>query len=187
MARHFSSRGKVRRQTQWDALDGWTQQVFSVPGEGFVLAFSEFNQVIVVGPYAPATPLTITRTLVSWRVLGPEASNTAFFGAIGMCLVTQDALDQALLGIKSIPLPVSDASSDVWFLHEFIGGLNPNAVAGSETVGTGNVGLIESKAMRKVDDGMQVVLVGERDAELSISPADRFQLSVNLRVLVKVA
>jgi len=185
MAHRRSFRSGPRRQTQWDSLFNWTAQLFSAPGEGFVMAFSEFNNVITVGPVPPPTPLTITRTILSWNVLGSEAGGLRFFGAIGMCVVTQDALDQALLGIKSIPLPVTDASSDVWFLHSFLGGISPDSVNGQ--VGTGNVGVIESRAQRKIDDGQQIVLMAERDPEIDIPSAGRFELSVNLRALVKVS
>jgi len=179
--------GKIRRQTQWDALNGWSSTTFNIAGEGFVLAFSEFNQVVTVGPVPPPTPLTIIRSLLSWRVLSPApVAGDVFYGGIGMCVVTQEALDEAILGGKSIPLPVSDASSDVWFLHEFIAGQLPDPISnGGQSAFNG--GLIESRAMRKIDDGYQVVIVGERDPEDTPPAGSVFDLDIELRVLVKVA
>jgi len=181
--RRFGSGGK-RRQTQWDAQNQWSAVTFLAAGEAFVLAFSEFNQVITVGPVSPPTPLTIIRTIVDYRV---SSTGTAgeFFGAIGMCIVTQDALDQALLGIKSIPTPVADASSDAWLLHSFLHGKSSGTTAGE--TGFNTDATIESKAMRKIDDGYQVVLVGERDANLGSVGGGVFVLNTILRALVKVS
>jgi len=185
MARRFSTRvGKVRRQTQWDALPFWTEQTFSAPGEAFIMAFSEFNQVLAAGPVPPPTPLTITRTILNWT-LTDSGTNNAFYGAIGMCVVTQDALDQALLGIKSVPVPVEDAHSDVWFLHEFFAGVLRDSTAGTD--GNALTGQIISKGQRKIDDGQQIVVVVQRDPGTGISTAGNFTLAVNLRALVKVS
>jgi len=183
--RSFGSGGKVRRQTQWDATNQWTSQPFTAPGESFVLAFTEFNQVITVGPVSPPTPLTIIRTIVDWAIT--DFVPGSFFAAIGMCLVTQDALDQALLGIKSIPTPISDSSSDAWLLHNAIAGVKRDITTGSVADGYNLVGRIESKAMRKIDDGFQVVLVGERDAGLGGTNGTDFTLTTTIRALVKVS
>jgi len=184
MARRFSTRvGKIRRQTQWDALEGWTTTTFSAPGEGFVVAFSEFNTVITAGPVPPPTPLTIIRTLISYAVSQSVAPDR-FYGAIGVTVVTQDALEQALLGVKSVPLPVSDAGSDAWLLHSFIMG---NTATAGVNDGSGVWGMIESKGQRKIDDGYQLIVVAERDAEVNLVGGSSFVLQLNLRALVKVA
>jgi len=180
--RNFGSGGK-RRQTQWDALEGWGRVPFVTPGVGSVLAFSEFNNVLVAGPVPPPTPLTLIKSIFTWRVNDPN--NAPFYGAIGGLVITQQALDEALLGTKTLPLPVEDAAADVWFLHSFIGGITRDTALGFDGSGLGDV--IISKAMRKIDDGYQIVFVGQRDPELDVTDGSTFTLNFNLRALVKVS
>jgi len=178
----FRSRAP-RRGTQWDALPGWGRIPFQTPGIGSVLAFSEFNNVLVSGPVPPPTPLTLVKTIFDWSA--NEGNDGAFFGAIGGLVVTQQALDEALLGTKTLPLPVEDAASDVWFLHSFISGVQRSTVLTERTDGSNIRGQIISKGMRKIDDGYQIVFVGQRDDETSVFGSN-FTLEFNLRALVKV-
>ena len=69
--------------------------------------------------------------------------------------------DQAVaIGVTAVPTPTVDGSSDLWHVYEFLAG---RFVFGTG-VGFTDVGvdrIIDSKAMRKVEDGQDVINVVE--------------------------
>ena len=90
--------------------------------------------------------------------------------------------DQAsAIGVTAIPTPITDMASDLWFVHQMIYGelffttgvgYDPQAMTNFE---------IDSKAMRKVDIGQDLVVV----AEIS-SGSDGVNVTFGGRMLVKV-
>ena len=69
--------------------------------------------------------------------------------------------DQAVaVGVSAIPTPVTELSSDLWFVHQWI----MNSVgAGDVNNIKGHQMSVDSRAMRKVEDGQDVVIVQETD------------------------
>ncbi len=105
------------------------------------------------------SPETVRRVrgLVHWQSDQSAASETPF-GAIGMCVVTQDA---AAAGAASIPGPFTDAASSVWLYHQFL--LNKFTL-GSAIGFDANAGTqyeIDSKGMRRVSDEQEVAIMVE--------------------------
>ena len=69
--------------------------------------------------------------------------------------------DQAVaIGITAVPTPTTDSSSDLWYLYEFLIGRFAfgTGVAFSDV---GDERILDSKAMRKVEDGQDLVSVVE--------------------------
>jgi len=123
-------------------------------------------------------PFTIIRTHLFWRIQTDQsiASENQFAG-LGMCVVSEEA---AAVGVTAVPTPITDLGSDLWFVHE----LMANQYQFLSGIGAGNVGIhswIDSKAMRKVNDDQDALLVGEFDTALS----DGFTLIVGGRLLIK--
>jgi len=171
MARQFTrGRGRLgsQRKTSWFPIDRATTAL----DNSSVLIAS-----LTVGEQAKR-PFTIIRThleilMVSDQVAAAEVQN----GAVGMCVVSDQA---AAVGVSAVPTPITDAGSDLWFLHQWT--LNTFAFAtavGFDERG-GRLWSIDSKAMRKVNDDEDVVLVGESEAT-----GDGFIFTTAGRILIK--
>jgi len=107
-------------------------------------------------------PFTIIRTHLLIHISTDQfVASELQIGAVGICVVSQQA---EAIGVTAVPTPVTDAGSDLWFLHQWI--MNRN-VFGTGVGFDGNVGQIyevDSKAMRKVDEDEEVVVVSELSA-----------------------
>ena len=78
---------------------------------------------------------------------------------MGLAVVSDQA---TAVGITAIPTPIANMESDLWFVHQLL----YSQFTFISGVGIQDGGLqqyeIDSKAMRKVDIGQDVVVVGER-------------------------
>ncbi len=107
-------------------------------------------------------PFTIIRTHLVVSIISDQvAADEAQFGAFGMAVVSEQA---EAIGVTAVPTPVTDANSDLWFVHQWL----MNEVSVVSAVGFNEDGahqyLIDSKAMRKVEEGEDVVGVAEFSA-----------------------
>jgi len=110
-------------------------------------------------------PFTIVRTLLHHSVRSDQtAASENFDAAVGMAVVTTQATD---IGVTAVPTPFSDLGSDAWMLHNIIDGHFLFVTgAGLESNSTSPRGgmTIESKAMRKVEGGQDVIVVIENSS-----------------------
>ncbi len=95
-----------------------------------------------------------------------------------MCVVSDEA---AAVGVTAVPTPMTSVESDLWYVHEqsfdtFRFGDQTGAQSN-----TGRLREIDSKAMRKVEEGQDVVLVLQNSAQ-----SDGTISSIGGRMLVKV-
>ena len=95
-----------------------------------------------------------------------------------MCVVSDQA---EAIGITAIPTPITDIESDLWYLHQFFLGDFLFLTSAGFNSPTGVEKSIDSKAMRKVNDGQDVVLVGQSD----IVSGDGTTVMVAGRLLIK--
>ncbi len=94
------------------------------------------------------------------------------FGAVGVAVVSDEA---SALGITALPQPYQNQDSGLWFVHQFW------AVSqGADARVTFNHFSIDSKAMRKVDVGQDIVELVE-----NASGADGVQFIWSSRMLIK--
>ena len=106
-------------------------------------------------------PFTIIRTHLVLTLYSDQVAASEFYGgAVGMAVVSDQA---EAIGITALPKPVADADSDLWLLHQWMMGffVFGSAVGTQEHTGHQGVYQIDSKAMRKVNDDEDVVLVHE--------------------------
>ena len=106
-----------------------------------------------------AIPLVEGETIVRVRgqiIVGTDqvAAAEEWAGAVGMCVVTDQAL---AVGIGSIPTPYSDQDSDLFFMHQFFGG-RLMAAADDQIMTRFE---FDSKAMRKLPSGSSLAVVVE--------------------------
>ena len=124
-------------------------------------------------------PFTVVRTRFQVGIESDQiGADETQFGAVGVAVVS----DQAnAVGVTAVPTPITDMGSDLWFVHQmtyasfgFVTGIgfDPQMLSQYE---------IDSKAMRKVDIGQDLVVV----AELT-GGSGGFTIIVGGRMLVKV-
>ena len=104
-------------------------------------------------------PFTVVRTHLELQIQSDQSAAAEIqVAGVGLALVSDQAL---AVGVTAVPTPVTDAESDLWFLHKYlmssflfgsgIGFQEPNTRSYT----------IESKAMRKVNDDQDVIVVLE--------------------------
>ncbi len=123
-------------------------------------------------------PFTIVRTRGLFQVSSDQAATTEEYNAsVGSAVVSDQA---SAIGITAIPTPETDRSSDLWFVYETIAG-NFTVSSAIGLFEAGHERVIDSKAMRKVEDGEDFVTVIETSV---VSSGARVYYSD--RVLVKL-
>ena len=106
-------------------------------------------------------PFTLIRTrgflsLKSDQIAASESQQVAY----GAAIVSDQA---AAVGVTAVPTPVTDSDSDLWFNYEYLSSdFSFGTAVGFSNVET--VRIIDSKAMRKVEDGQDLAEVVESSA-----------------------
>jgi len=160
-----------RRLTQW--LDVMPTRT-SVSAAGSIILNS-----LTVAEKA-LRPFTVVRTRLLMSIVSDQTGLTETqYAAVGLAVVSDQA---EAIGITAVPTPVTDLASDLWFLHQFL----TNETVFSSAVGFSDDGAhqyqVDSKAMRKVQDGEDLVVV----AEGSSIGTGGFILTVAGRLLIKL-
>ncbi len=115
---------------------------------------------------------TVRRMRGTFIVSAQEA--TSFHGAIGAFVANNLAVTA---GVASLLDPVTNVGDDAWFWYQSFHGQG-NASPGSAGGASGQVYSIDSKAMRRVDDGFAIVLV-----VANATAASDFAVALSLRAL----
>jgi len=104
-------------------------------------------------------PFTVVRTLIDISIRTDQLAATENqVGAFGMAVVSDQAL---AVGVTAVPTPVTDAGSDLWFVHQwmqssFLFGSSVAFLSPGDRQYT-----IDSRGKRKVDEGQDIVVVSE--------------------------
>ena len=102
-------------------------------------------------------PFTIVRTRGYWFVESDQsAASEVFNGNMGMAVVSDQA---SAVGVAAVPTPATDRDSDMFFVKEdWIGRFQ---LVGTAIAADTSGRVYDSKAMRKVEDGQDVVVTIE--------------------------
>ena len=148
-----------------------------------VTAFSAGGGTIIVSLNAAALALRPFTVVWTRFLLGIESDQISAderqIGGFGCAVVSDQAL---AIGVTAVPTPITDIGSDLWFVHQLL-----YSSFGFIT-GVGFEGQmqtmyeVDSKAMRKVDIGQDLVIVGEFASGIS----EGFTMVAGGRMLVKV-
>ncbi len=142
--------GSNRRQTGWSVGPGSSVPV-GVSASGSLILGS--------GVGANIQGLTLIRVRGHVElVLRLAGASEGFTGAIGICLVTDDAF---AIGITAMPTPVTDMEDDIWLYHRFF---SVHAGAVTATAALARISEsweVDSKAMRKTPQGTTLAAVFE--------------------------
>jgi len=157
-----------RRESLWFFFDGTFVNLTAVGG---TITHSLNAAALALRPF------TIIRSRFE---LSFDTDQTAAaenqIGAWAMAVVSDQA---SAVGVAAVPTPVTDAGSDLFFAYQPM----VNAVQFATQVGFQNTSrryTVDSKAMRKVEDGQDVIIVAEFDAS-----GAGFNLGIAGRVLIK--
>jgi len=106
-------------------------------------------------------PFTVIRTRILWFVRSDQFATTENFScAFGMAIVSDQAV---AIGVTAVPTPDTDRSSDLFFAFDDVAGRLARASdVGFRELGTQRI--IDSKAMRKVEEGNDLIIVQESTA-----------------------
>jgi len=153
--RHFRGRSGQKREHSW----------FDIPAASVALvAAGGTIYASLTAAELARRPFTIVRTHLTAHLQSDQgAASELQVAALGLAVVTDQA---AAAGVGSVPTPVTDDDSDNWFVHKYMisNFTFASGVGFGEGLSAGTLFEIDSKAMRKVNDGDDIVVVGEVDA-----------------------
>jgi len=142
--------GRNRRDTVW-GLTASSLVTIAAPSTA-VLAFSLNAAALALRPF------TVVRHRLNWFVRSDVVTGgEAYGGSIGGCVVSDQAV---AIGVTAVPTPITDQGSDLWYFYDQLYG----RFAGTQVEEVGARKDIDSKAMRKVEEGQDMIIVLETPA-----------------------
>ncbi len=121
-------------------------------------------------------PFTIVRQHYELYVISDQAAAIEQqMGAFGVAVVSDQA---SAIGVTAVPTPITDLGSDLWVTHQIFMGdastITDRSIPGARYS-------VDSKAMRRVNNDQDVVIVAELDTQ-----GQGFILFAGGRFLVKL-
>ena len=142
--------GRNVRETRW--LQTPTSTITIGTAATAVLAFTLDAAALALLPF------TIIRERNFWFVRPDVTSGGEFYGgAVGAAVVSEQA---SAIGVTAVPTPLTDQGSDLWYMYAQLFG----RFGGTQVEDVGKTMQIDSRAMRKVEDGQDVIIVLESGA-----------------------
>ncbi len=140
----------ARRETSW----------FDIPPTSVGIGATSVNLALSLTALELAKrPFTVVRTHLQIHLNTDQLiASELQFGAVGMCVVSDQAV---AIGVTAVPTPITDLQSDLWFLHQILINEFTLGTAVGFDARAGYQYTIDSKAMRKVNDDQDVILVLE--------------------------
>ena len=122
-------------------------------------------------------PFTVVRTRGSFHVRSDQVAASENYGvAMGFAVVFEQA---SAIGVTAVPTPNTDINSDAFFVYESIASRFEFVSGTGFDPAAGLVVNYDSKAMRKVEDGFDVVQTWEVTST-SAAIRDTFRMLVKL-------
>ncbi len=159
----------MRRETIW------------IAGSFVTTVLASTNASVILASLSTAAmalrPFTIVRTRGGFHIRSDQTGASEGYGVqMGFCVVSEQA---SALGITAVPTPDTDIVSDTWFVYEqyfsrfeFVSGVGIDGDIGQYVP-------YDSKAMRKVEDGFDMVQVFEA-TNTSAALQDSFRMLLKL-------
>ncbi len=162
--------GRQRRESLWLAI-GETSTALAAANTAALVATLNAAALALV-------PFTVVRTRLAWSMRSDQSAATEVQEVgIGMSVVSTQA---TAVGVTAVPTPFTDLDSDLFYLHEiWLSTFLVVTGAGFFDYGSRN---IDSKAMRKVEDGQDIILTLENGGASSGSTsltAGRFLIKLH--------
>jgi len=160
--------GRFRRATNW--LGGSFLQTTLASTNAVALTSSLSAGALALRPF------TVVRTRGVMLVTSDQTSVSEVYSVqMGFAVVSDQA---TAIGVTAVPTPDTDINSDAWFVYESVfGSFEVTSDIGRLLNGT--LHNYDSKAMRKVDEGFDVVQVMECPSSSAIV-RDSFRTLIKL-------
>ena len=155
--RGFAGRGRgPHRASEW--IGSADQGYLSIAAGTSVLTQSF---AITGGGVSPSPTLIRTRGVLSVRDASTPTADKDFVGAMGMCVVSDEAV---AAGAASIPGPWNNSEWDGWFVWiPYLFRIEFSSVSGIQIPGSVEIPF-DSKAMRKVHLGDSIAVMVESES-----------------------
>ncbi len=158
-------------------LSSWFQfqpLITTVTAVGGTIAFT-FNTAAL-----ELRPFTIVRTRFLLGIISDQiVTSETQIAAVGLAIVSDEA---AAVGVTAVPTLIDNMASDLWFVHQLLYNEHTNLTSVGYADGGQQQYEVDSKAMRKVDIGQNLVVV----VELSGNSGGGAEVMIGGRMLVKV-
>ena len=139
--------GRNVRETRW--LLTPTSSIALSGGLSAVLAFSLDAAALALLPF------TVIRERNEWYCRSDVVTGGETWGcAVGGAVVSEQAV---AIGVTAVPTPITDQGSDLWYMYDQMYG----KFGGTMVEEQGARKVVESRAMRKVEDGQDLIIVFE--------------------------
>ncbi len=149
----FVRRVGPRRATQWGASADTTG------GTALAAATSQIDQQFTEAILQEVSPGTVQRVRGElWVVSDQVVATEQPFGAIGFAVVSEQA---RAAGAASLPAPITNEDSDLWFVHQFWHTDIRVFDATGNNFNTAARYSFDSKAQRKFTEGEAIVVMIE--------------------------
>ncbi len=156
-----------RRLTVWAGFN-WSSDTFTTTGGTILGSLSAAGLAL--------RPFTIVRQYIEMQVSSDQAAALETqLGAIGSCVVSDQA---SAIGVTAVPTPITDHDSDLFMMHGYFAGDQSSIV--DRTIPAARKSF-DSKAMRKVNEDEDFILVAELD-----STGQGFIIQTAFRFLIKL-
>ena len=156
--RNRTIRGRTRqvRETQWLAI---APNSATMAAGGVTAFIAQLNAVALA-----LRPFTVVRTHLNIHFRSDQVIGTEQYGAgVAMLVVSESA---SAVGITALPTPYSEQDSDLFYLYaESFGQFL--VADGTGEMENGNRMVVDSKAMRKVNNDQDVVMTAETPSTVS--------------------
>ncbi len=104
-------------------------------------------------------PFTIVRSRFLWSIRSDQAAAIELQSVgLGMAVVSDEA---ATVGVTAVPTPITEMASSLWFVHDLQYSDESNL---TDRTRPQSVREVDSKAMRKVEVGQDIIIVLETSA-----------------------
>ena len=124
-------------------------------------------------------PFTVVRTRGILAVESDQSAATEIYHAsYGLAVVSEQAF---AIGVTAVPTPGTDRASDLWFVYEDVMGLFTFKSGVGFEEPSSAIKYFDSKAMRKVEDGQDLVVVTEANTN-----SNGLQIRNAGRILIKL-
>ena len=142
-------RSGPKRTTTWF---GFNPTVQALTAAGGTIIFSLNAAALALQPF------TVVRSLFELYITSDqEAASEDQLAGFGIAVVSDEA---TAAGVTAIPTPITEMASDLWFAHQLLF----NSTTANPVSNVGTRYMVDSRAMRKVSIGQDIVVVLEFDA-----------------------
>ena len=160
--------GRNRRETLWI---GSTTAETTLAGAPTAVLTNALNATALA-----LRPFTVVRVRGFMHIHSDQAGADETYGAsYGQCVVSDQAV---AIGVTAVPTPVTDRSSDLWLVYESAFA-HLEVVTSASAFNEGMFKEFDSRAMRKVEEGQDLIAVVENEIAGVI-------ITAGARILVKL-